>query len=152
MLSFFSKKKPDPPPEEPIQGPTDPTQTNEGGGGDDFIFVERKTSENDPARPPTQGMGMYPPIPPTFGMNRFSGQPAYPPTTSVAGGYNNATPVPYVQGIPFELAPQLSTKCDFEVTQLQVDSILALLTRQMSVDETEEYNFALERSIQNECC
>ncbi|XP_017474154.1 PREDICTED: uncharacterized protein LOC108364816 [Rhagoletis zephyria] len=151
MLSFFSKKKPDSPPVEVIQGPADPTQSNESGGGDDFIFVERKTSDNDPARLPTQGMGMYPPMPPTFGMGKFPGPPVYPSTSSAASGCDTTAPVPYVQGIPFELAPQLSTKSDFEITQLQVDSILALLTRQMSVDENEEYNFALERSIQNEC-
>ncbi|XP_018794512.1 PREDICTED: uncharacterized protein LOC108972405 isoform X2 [Bactrocera latifrons] len=129
MLSFFSKKKQDTDfAEEAIQGPTDSTQSNEA-----------------------QGIGMYPPIPPAFGMGRYPGQAVYPPMTNVASASDNVSPVPYVQGVPFELAPQLSSKSDFEVTQLQVDSILALLTRQMSVDENEEYNFALERSIQNEC-
>lgn len=150
MLSFFSKKKQDTDSaEEAIQGPTDSTQLNEGG--DDFIFIERKTSDHDPTKFSAQGIGMYPPIPPAFGMGRFPGQPVYPPMTNVASASDNVSPVPYVQGVPFELAPQLSTKSDFEVTQLQVDSILALLTRQMSVDENEEYNFALERSIQNDC-
>uniref|UniRef100_A0A0A1WKV9 MDS1 and EVI1 complex locus protein EVI1-B n=1 Tax=Zeugodacus cucurbitae TaxID=28588 RepID=A0A0A1WKV9_ZEUCU len=151
MLSFFSKKRQDTDSsaEEAIQGPTDSTQANEGG--DDFIFIERKTSDHDPTKSAAQGVGMYPPIPPSFGMGRFPGQPIYPPMSNVVHASDNVSPVPYVQGVPFELAPQLSTKCEFEVTQLQVDSILALLTRQMSVDENEEYNFALERSIQNEC-
>ncbi|XP_004524941.1 uncharacterized protein LOC105664408 [Ceratitis capitata] len=149
MLSFFYKKKQgsDTPPEEAIQGPPDPAQVREGG--DDFIFIERKTTDNDPVKPQTQSMGVYPPMPSTFGIGGFTGHPVYPPVGNAGGG--NVAPVPYVQGVPFELAPHLNTKSDFEVIQLQVDSILALLTRQMSVDESEEYNFALERSIQNEC-
>lgn len=140
MFSFFSKKKQDTGfAEEAIQGPTDSTQSNEGG--DDFIFIEQKISDHDPTKSTSQGIGMYPTIPPAFGIGRFPGQP-----TSAS---DNVSPVPYVQGIPFKLSPQLSIKSDFEVTQLQVDSILALLTSQMSVDENEEYNFALERSIQN---
>jgi len=61
-------------------------------------------------------------------------------------------PVNYLQDIPFELALGLASKDRYASTQMQVDSILALLTRQMSVDElAEEYTFALERSVQNEC-
>ncbi|XP_067634898.1 uncharacterized protein [Eurosta solidaginis] len=150
MLSFFAKKKQsvDISPEEAIQGPADPTQTNDGGcGSDDFIFVERKPLD-DHSKLSSQGMVIYPPMP-SIPWGRLPAQtPGYLPKYS---GSDNATPVPYVHGVPFQLAPQLSSKSDFEVTQLQVDSILALLTRQMSIDETEEYNFALERSIQNEC-
>ncbi|XP_037935626.1 uncharacterized protein LOC119669696 [Teleopsis dalmanni] len=130
MLSFFSKKKdkPDTPPEEAIQGP----QSN----GDDFIFVERK-AEDDPPKEPNQPF-VYPPMPalPTS-------YNVYNPTTI----NSSSGPVPYVQDVPFEFAPQLNTNNVFEVTQLEVDGILAVLTRQMSIDAADEYNFTLERSI-----
>lgn len=140
MLSFFSKKKhspPDTPPEEVIQGPD-----SQANSGDDFIFVEKKP----PAAP------VYPPMLPAFGSAGLPYPGPYNPTASRPSSSvlnNNTTPIPYVQGVPFELAPELCQKNVYEVTQMQVDGILALLTRQMSVEE--DYSFTLERAVQSEC-
>ncbi|KAH8289743.1 hypothetical protein KR054_010202 [Drosophila jambulina] len=141
MFSIFGKKKPaETPTEEPIQGPADAPRP-----GDDFVFIERKPGPADPA----SGGSMYPPMPP-------AGYLPYPPMPGPrAPGQGRQTgngPVNYLQDIPFELAPGLASKDSYASTQMQVDSILALLTRQMSVDElAEEYTFVLERSVQSEC-
>lgn len=154
MLSFFLKKKqsPDTPPEEVIQGPiTEPAVP--ANVGDDFIFVEKKV-DSDPLKQPQfpTSNNIYPPIPPRFGVGPQYPSIPYPPHGSQSNNVNtiNAA-VPYVQDVPFVLAPQLCVKNTFDLTQTQVDGILALLTRQISLDEAEEYSFALERSIQNEC-
>ncbi|EDV92234.1 uncharacterized protein LOC6565928 [Drosophila grimshawi] len=145
MFSLFGKRKPaDTPTEEAIQGPSDvPKQSN----GDDFIFVDRKT-DVDPVTAP--GGMMYPPMPPSA-----YGPLPYPPPhgarTAMGPHQNLNAPISYVQDIPFELAPQLASKDRFSGTQMQVDGILAFLTRQLSVDAlAEEYTFTLERSVQNE--
>ncbi|XP_030378108.1 uncharacterized protein LOC115626783 [Scaptodrosophila lebanonensis] len=143
MFSIFGKKKPsEPQPDDVIQGPADAQKQN----GDDFIFVERKSDVVDPNT--ATGGGIYPPMPPAS----FTSLP-YPPSLgprTAAGGA--ALPINYLQDIPFELSPQLATKDRYMGTQMQVDEILALMTRQLSVDESaEEYTFALERSVQNEC-
>ncbi|EDW07065.1 uncharacterized protein LOC6584088 [Drosophila mojavensis] len=144
MFSLFGKRKPaETPTEEVIQGPADgPKQNN----GDDFIFVERKP-DSDPSTAPGAGM-MYPPIP----QSAYGPMP-YPPPLAPrnALGPNLSAPISYLQDIPFELSPQLATKDRFNYTQTQVDGILALMTRQLSVDAmAEEYTFALERSVQND--
>ncbi|XP_065363890.1 uncharacterized protein LOC135957135 [Calliphora vicina] len=147
MLSFFLKKKhsPDTPPEEIIQGSSEPAPSN----GDDFIFVEKKGNDGPTPQPPPHHM--YPPMPPAFGATPYPMMP-YPPHGSHSNTVNtNQSAVPYVHDVPFVLAPQLCLKNTFDLTQTQVDGILAVMTRQMSVDEKEDYNFALERSIQNEC-
>ncbi|KAH8420548.1 hypothetical protein KR009_011286 [Drosophila setifemur] len=149
MFSIFGKRKPaETPTEEPIQGPADPPRPGTSTVGDEFVFVERKPAA-DPMAP---GGGLYPygalPYPPMPGP-RPGSSPAKQP-----GGGGGATqgPVNYLQDIPFVMAPGLAGKDSYASAQMQVDSILALLTRQMSVDElAEEYTFALERSVQNEC-
>jgi len=122
------------------------------------VFIERRPGPDAP--PPSAASisgAMYPPMPPV-------GYLPYPPMPGARGGGPGAGagaamklpgaqgPVNYLQDIPFELALGLASKDRYASTQMQVDSILALLTRQMSVDElAEEYTFALERSVQNEC-
>ncbi|XP_023298771.2 uncharacterized protein LOC111681250 [Lucilia cuprina] len=151
MLSFFLKKKqsPDTAPEEVIQGPaTEPAPNN---GADDFIFVEKKGNDG-PTPPQPSAHHMYPPMPPAFGVAPYPPMP-YPPhgAHSTATINTNQSAVPYVQDVPFVLAPQLCLKNTSDLMQTQVDGILAVMTRQMSVDDKDDYNFALERSIQNEC-
>ncbi|KAH8373139.1 uncharacterized protein LOC110179533 [Drosophila serrata] len=148
MFSIFGKRKPaETPTEEPIQGPADAPRPGTTSG-DDFVFIERRPGSTDP---PAAGGSMYPPMPPV-------GYLPYPPMpgprapghTPSAG--RQSGPVNYLQDIPFELAPGLASKDSYASTQMQVDSILALLTRQLSVDElAEEYTFVLERSVQSEC-
>ncbi|XP_034107530.1 uncharacterized protein LOC117570135 [Drosophila albomicans] len=148
MFSIFGKRKPaETPTEEAIQGPSDaPRQSN----GDDFIFVERKT-DTEPISSPIGGVSgmMYPPMPQSaFGPMPYPPAPALGPKPGAAQN----VPVNYLQDIPFELSPQLSSKDGFNGTQSQIDHILALLTRQMSIDGlADEYTFSLERSVQNEC-
>ncbi|KAH8274348.1 hypothetical protein KR044_003729 [Drosophila immigrans] len=150
MFSIFGKRKPaETPTEEAIQGPADaPRQSN----GDDFIFVERKT-DADPITSPSRGM-MYPPMPQAgpYGAMPYPPPPALGPKPGGGSAAPQNCPVNYLQDIPFELSPQLSSKDSFNGTQSQIDHILALLTRQMSIDGlAEEYTFSLERSVQNEC-
>ncbi|KAH8354192.1 hypothetical protein KR084_003063 [Drosophila pseudotakahashii] len=156
MFSIFGKRKPaeTPTEDQPIQGPAEGPRP--GTSGDDFVFIERKPGADGPPCSAFASAGpMYPPMPP-------AGYLPYPPMPGARGGLGPGAgtpvklpaqgPVNYLQDIPFELAPGLATKDRYASTQMQVDSILALLTRQMSVDElAEEYTFALERSVQNEC-
>ncbi|KAH8304620.1 hypothetical protein KR018_001739 [Drosophila ironensis] len=152
MFSIFGKRKPaETPPEEPIQGPVEEPRPGTSVG-DDFVFVDRKSG---PGANPISGFppgpgSMYPPMPSAG----YGGLP-YPPMPGPKPGPTPAqapAPVNYLQDIPFELAPGLAGKEAHGQTQVLVDSILALLTRQMSLDElAEEYTFALERSVQNDC-
>ncbi|EDV47362.1 uncharacterized protein LOC6551247 [Drosophila erecta] len=147
MFSIFGKRKPaeTPTEDQPIQGPADASRP--GTSGDDFVFIERKPGPDAPHTGVPSG-SMYPPMPPASYL-------PYPPMPGPGGQVKQPGaqgPVNYLQDIPFELAPELATKDRYTSTQMQVDSILALLTRQLSVDElAEEYTFALERSVQNEC-
>ncbi|EDW52954.1 uncharacterized protein LOC6612285 [Drosophila sechellia] len=148
MFSIFGKRKPaeTPTDDQPIQGPAEATRP--GTSGDDFVFIERKPGPDAP-HPGVPTGSMYPPMPP-------AGYLPYPPMPGPRSDQVKQPgaqgPVNYLQDIPFELAPGLATKDRYTSTQMQVDSILALLTRQLSVDElAEEYTFALERSVQNEC-
>lgn len=143
MFGFFGKKKPaESPTDEPIQGQADATRQN---NGDDFIFVERKSDADPPA--PGGGRIMYPPMPQSaYGPMPYP--PAIPARQTMGTGPINA-PINYLQDIPFELSPQLKTKDRFSGTQVEVDAILAFLTRQMSV--ADDYTFTLERSVQNDC-
>lgn len=152
MFSFFTKKAQNPDSPVIIQGPSASTDSQNNGGADDFIFVEKKGER--PEQPNPSQQPMYPPIPHTAYGAPYPPYPYGPPTAGAASPHSSqqmSGPIPYVQDVPFILAPQLCTKSTYENTQTQVDGILAFLTRQMSVDESEDYSFALERSIQNEC-
>ncbi|XP_075156460.1 uncharacterized protein LOC142229767 [Haematobia irritans] len=149
MFSFFTKKSQNS--DSPvIQGPSSSTDQQ---GADDFIFVEKKGQPNDPPQHPHRPV--YPSMPAApygtpYPRYQYPGPPGVAPNT--ANSTNSLHPVPYVQDIPFVLAPQLCTKTTFDNTQMQVDGILAFLTRQMSVDAQEEYNFTLEQNVlQDEC-
>ncbi|XP_055918006.1 uncharacterized protein LOC129950184 [Eupeodes corollae] len=137
MLSFFSKKKPSPdtPPEDiTVKGPSEVN-------GEEFIIVENQ-HQGGPAsfNNPSTMMPLYPYPPTNFGL---------PPSNYNNSSNASQTPVPYVMGIPFNLSPQLCTKNSFEVTQMEVDGILALMTKQMQLDI--DYDFNLERGILSEC-
>ncbi|SPP89166.1 uncharacterized protein LOC117590780 [Drosophila guanche] len=124
MFSVFGKRKPAATPTEDfIQGPADAPRPSTG---DDFVFIERKPSPAAPGR-------IYPPAVP------FAAPESGPPS------YN------YLDDIPFQLSPQLTTKDASLSAEQQMDAALALLTRQVSVDRlAEEYTFALERSVQKD--
>ncbi|XP_022225192.1 uncharacterized protein LOC111075960 [Drosophila obscura] len=127
MFSVFGKRKPAATPtEEAIQGPADVPRPS---GVDDFVFIDRKPS-------PDHGR-TYP--------------PAMPFTAPVGGGGGGPQSYNYLDDIPFQLSPQLTTKAASLSAEQQMDAALALLTRQVSVDRlAEEYTFALERSVQKD--
>ncbi|XP_013104781.1 proline-rich proteoglycan 2 [Stomoxys calcitrans] len=155
MFSFFTKKSQNSDSPVIIQGPS--TSTTTDPQGDDFIFVEKK-GDRQPDGPGQPQRPMYPPMPAGPYGAPYPRYPYGPPPGGHHGvppqnGSTTTTshPVPYVQDVPFVLAPQLCTKTTFDSTQTQVDGILAFLTRQMSVDGLEEYNFTLEQNVlQNE--
>uniref|UniRef100_A0A1Q3FHJ2 UMA domain-containing protein n=1 Tax=Culex tarsalis TaxID=7177 RepID=A0A1Q3FHJ2_CULTA len=145
MFSFFKSKKhsPDHTPAEPaIPGPVPPAPKE-----DDFIFIERRQGSS-PADggSPAGGSSIYPTIP---------GSPA------AAGGGSFSTPatpvtrqkseerVPYLAGVPFKLSPELAKDNGQEITQYQVNEIMAFIGK-TSRSHATEYDFSLERSVLSE--
>lgn len=138
MLSFFTKKKhnPEVTPDKIIQGPV----SEEEPVSSDFIIVERK----DSAGGTKGGTAFYPPLP------YPSAQPVASETT-ISPTPTSLTPVPFLQDVPFTLSSCLLAQKEAEDTQIQVDEILALFTRQMALyDREDKYTFQLERSIKDE--
>lgn len=139
MLSFFSKKKQSPettPGDITIQGPAE-------GNVEGFVVVDNQhpgTHQSSTFPKANQMMPLYPYPPTSFGVEVNQGN---------CNSNTNQTPVPYIMGIPFKLSSQLCSKTSFEVTQMEVDGILALMTKQMQLEN--EYDFKLERGILNEC-
>lgn len=138
MLSFFTKKKhnPETVPEKVIQDAIDENGGIASSEGNDFIFVERKNE----AAGGEGASSFYPPLPyPGPPDVRFHSDSSKTMTT---------VPVPYLQDVPFSLAEWLHARQEAEFTQIQVDEILALFTRQVALyDREKTYNFQLERSI-----
>lgn len=66
-----------------------------------------------------------------------------PSATSISD--NQTQPVHYLQDVPFKLSSDLTEDDATEAFQMQVDEILAKLTRWNSVEE--DYDFVLERSL-----
>lgn len=145
MFSFFKQKKPSPsssPESDPIPS------------GNDFVIVDQKQTGADsnptplypnfgvqfgnPGLPPALPSGYPPGYPPAH--------PHRPPFQHSDSIQNN-----YITGVPFKLSPELSTGDSDEITKIQVDDILALITSRMEVTQT-NYDFTLERSLlqQNE--
>lgn len=130
MFSFFSSKLKKSSPTEDIT----PTESP-----DDYIFVDKRSP--DPAPPNS----IYPSVP----------QPMYPPQMPgypMGGGFERTTSLDSsnqhcLDGVPFQLSPQLSTKDSYDIIQLQVDGILAALTKQMQMEG--DYTFKLEKEILN---
>lgn len=130
MFSFFSSKSKKSSPTEEVQ----PTESP-----DDYIFVEKRSSLDPPAPPtsvyPTVPQSMYPPMPPGYPMSGGLAR-----ATSVDSSYQHC-----LDGVPFQLSPQLSSKDSYDIVQLQVDGILAALTKQMQMEG--DYTFKLEKEI-----
>lgn len=132
MFSFFKGKKSSPPssPEE------DPIPS-----AGDFVIVDSKQGGSDPK-----------PLYPNFGQ-QYGGPSAVPtlPTRPQLHHSDSVLQQNYINGIPFKLSPELSTGDSDEITRIQVDDILALITSKMEVTKM-DYDFTLERSLlrQNE--
>lgn len=128
MFSFFKSKKSSPPssPEsEPIPSASD------------FVVVDQKGGSDPNAKP------LYP----NFG-GQYSGPNMVPP---LPGGrppllHSDSVQLNYINGVPFKLSPEISTGDSDEITRIQVDDILAVITSKMEITK-EDYDFTLERSL-----
>lgn len=119
MFSIFRSKKSPRASPEPIPGPdASPSES------DNFVMVDDRNKLN-----PQPQSGLYPLFDATSG-SRSDVQ---------------TQPVHYLQGVPFKLDSDLSDGDGTEAFQMQVDEILAKLTRWNSVEE--DYDFTLERSL-----
>lgn len=151
MFSFLTKKKNSPPaPQE--------TETVNADDSDDFIFVEPKNTSSSnvqslypalpfPSESTSSNQALYPPLQPVF----FGGFPVppggYPPSTQPFASQSNA-PVPYIQGVPFELSKKLTILSDFKVIQEQIDRMMASTADYSNF--VHDYDFRLERSVLQE--
>lgn len=142
MFSFF-KRKPSPP-SSPEQSPIPSRQDN------DYVLVDPRS--RDPNQPqPLPQSALYPNFDRNFGVPTNINNPIPQPTD---GGPSSPPIINYLHGIPFKLSSELSYGNKDEITKIQVDDILALITSKMEVKEN-DYDFGLERSIiqenLNEC-
>lgn len=133
MFSFFKSKKPSPsssPESEPI-----PSADSE------FVVVDPRN--RDPSQPGQSASSIYPNFDRNFGLPASSLPAAGPmnPVREPAIQHIN-----YLHGIPFKLSSELSTGDSNEITKIQIDDILAIITSKLEVSAA-EYDFGLERSI-----
>lgn len=151
MFSFFKTKKPSPPSSSPDE--SDPIPS-----AGDFVMVgdQRQGADNPNPNPTPYG---YPPLYPNFG-NQFGGYPSgmpqpYPPplptlpTQPARPQLQHSDSIQhysYLNGVPFKLSSELSTGNMDEITKIQVDEILALITSTMELTK-KDYDFKLERSL-----
>lgn len=142
MFSFFKTKKPSPsssPESDPI-----PSSTNE------FVIVNdprQGGSDPNPNQPPYPTQTPYP-LYPNFGQH-FGNNPAIPPVPPTRPPLKHADsihPTTYVHDVPFKLSSELSLGNSDEITRIQVDDILSLITSKMGVTQM-DYDFTLERSL-----
>lgn len=147
MFSFFKSKKhsPDHTPAEPaIPGPVPPAPKE-----DDFIFVERRQgSSPSEGTSPSHGGSLYPAIPGSPAAAPSS-RPASHPATPVVQRSFSEDRVPYLSGVPFKLSPELVKDNGQEITQFQVNEIMAFIGR-TERSQAMEYDFSLERSVLSE--
>lgn len=144
MFSFFSKSSKK---HSPVESPDSndevvaPSQQQE----EDFIMIEGR-NRRQPLNPYQQSGGVYPSL---DGTSAYGGNIGVPHP-------NNAHPGPvkrqdsnanfhYLQGVPFKLSSEIDTGADStEVQRIQVDEILASLTRMMEMSA--DYEFKLEQT------
>lgn len=129
MFSFFKSKKPSPsssPEPEPIPS------------AGDFVVIDQNQGNAGPGGLPPSSL--YP----NFGTGPYGPIPTAGPAASQKPQSNH--PVNYLHGVPFKLSTELSTGDTNEITKIQVDDILAMITSRLSVDQS-EYDFNLERSV-----
>lgn len=139
MFSFFKKKTS--PPSSPEQSPI-PTRDRDN----DYVVVGDPRNRDPNLPQPLPQSTLYPNFDRNFGLPQNISNPIPPPGQGVP-----ASPpiVNYMHGIPFKLSTELSFGNTDEITKIQVDDILALITSKLEVKE-DDYDFGLERSIINE--
>lgn len=129
MFSFFKTKKSSP--------PSSPELDPIPSGNNDFVVVDPKGSTDPNTKP----------IYPNFG-GGFGGPSNYPPLPPVRPPlqHSDSVQLNYINGVPFKLSSEISTGNGDEITRIQVDDILALITSKMEITK-EDYDFTLERSL-----
>lgn len=142
MFSFFKSKKPSPDhtPAEPIPGPIPPAPKE-----DDFIIVDHKGSTpSSTADSPSRGIYPAIPLPPNYSIDVMPG--AALPTTTRQHSEEKTGHI--LHGVPFKLSAELAKDNNLEITQYQVNEILAFVNR-VSTSQL-DYDFSLERSVLSE--
>lgn len=122
MFSLFRSKKSPRASPEPIPGPDASTPES-----DSFVIVGDRNQPQPNSQ--QQQSGLY-------------------PMFDIASNSRSETqtqPAHYLQGVPFKVSPDLSESDGTEAFQVQVDEILAKITRWNSVED--DYDFMLERSL-----
>lgn len=155
MFSFFKSSKK----ASPSDTPDDPPADGGGGGAsqqsnpEDFVLIggNRPQSSNDSYPPNGFGSsGMYPSLGGHigglygggggYGGDRTSGTPQQVRRQDSSVNFH------YLQGVPFKLANEISTGGDStEIERIQVDAMLASLTR--TLDFSSDYEFKLEQEV-----
>lgn len=140
MFSFFKSKKHSPPASpdyDPIPGPdTQPSTADHDG----FTVVNPSPQRN----PYQQSSGGDNFVYPTLGLGGDATASSNRGSTNVTPDSPSATFHP-MQGVPFKIAAELKDGDTTEVSRLQIDEILAYLTRTFEL--TGDYEFRLERAI-----
>lgn len=121
MFSIFRSKKSPRASPEPIPGPDASSPES-----DNFVMIE----DRNHLQP--QPTGLYPLFDSTSATNSRNEEA-------------QTQPAHYLQGVPFKISPELSEGDATQAFQMQVDEVLAKLTRWNSVEE--DYDFVLERSL-----
>ncbi|XP_053683343.1 uncharacterized protein LOC128733638 [Sabethes cyaneus] len=140
MFSFFKSKKPSPDHSmaEPIPGPVPPAPKE-----DDFIIVEHKGSPSSSADSPSRGIYPSIPLPPGVTANTVPGA-----AISATRQQSEEKTSHILYGVPFKLSAELAKDNNLEITQYQVNEILAFVNK-VAVSQL-DYDFSLERSVLSE--
>lgn len=137
MFSFFKSSKKHSPIESPeVSDAPVPTLPDP----DDFVLIEQRSRQVTPSNPYQQsGNNVYPLI----GSGSSYPQPNSSATTPIKR-QDSATAFHFLQGVPFKLSNSLTGVDSTEVMRIQVDEILASLTRRL--DFVNDYEFTLEQN------
>lgn len=127
MFSFFKGKKSSP--------PSSPESEPIPSASSDFVVVDSNNADRNNT-----------PLYPNFG--QFGGPSTVPPLPSGRPPLQHSESVQqnYINGVPFKLSPEISTGDSDEITRIQVDDILALITSKIDITK-DDYDFTLERSL-----
>ncbi|XP_031625434.1 uncharacterized protein LOC116342082 [Contarinia nasturtii] len=136
MFSFFKTKKPSP-------SSSPESDAIPSASSNDFVIVDPKQGPNQNPLYPNPYASAYPNFDQHFG--NPSAMPAIPnrPPLQHSDSVHHSN---YVNDIPFKLSSELSTGNSNEITRIQVDDILSMITSKMGIAQM-EYDFTLERSL-----
>lgn len=143
MFSFFKTKKPSP-------GSSSPESDPIPSASDFEIVNDPRQGSGDPNPNPTPYPTVYPAMYPSYPhFGQHFGNPAIPPVPPTRPPLQHTDSIHctnYVHDVPFKLSSELSLGNSDEITRIQVDDILSLITSKMGVTQM-DYDFTLERSL-----